>query len=219
MTTSTGSTGVFGLAPPMPYWNRSLLTGRFQEQVDQAHKRMEGINKPEQDVRRKPDFSTGRPPGDKRTAEEIIKDNPILANLKRVKDANFSLAFELVGDWTEDNKDPDARADAAFNAARVLNYIDTSLSAEGKYRGDVHGNGVLEGFTSSGDARRGTPAGMWKDFTEQGYTALRDDHRLDSTQDGHVLRDGSNFEGILRKLHLSAPPINRTYGKDPRAGS
>lgn len=159
--------------------------------IAQAHKRMEGIEKPEQDVRLKPDFSTGRPPGDTRSAEQIIEDNPILKNLGDEKDINRSLAYKRLGDWTINNPDPDARADAAFNAARVLNYIDTSLSAMGKDRGKSHDNGVLEGITSSGDARRGTPAGMWKDFTEQGYTALRDDHRLDPTNDSYVREDGT----------------------------
>jgi hypothetical protein len=156
-----------------------------------AHELMKGIGKPEQDVRLKPDFPTGRAPHDRRTAEQIIKDNPILANLGTQKDINRDQAYARLGDWTSNNPDPDARADAAFNAARVLNYIDTSLSASGLHRGQADGNGHLEGITSAGDARRGTPAGMWKDFTEQGYTALRDDHRLDATDDTHVRLDGS----------------------------
>uniref|UniRef100_UPI001C0FC10F hypothetical protein n=1 Tax=Vibrio cholerae TaxID=666 RepID=UPI001C0FC10F len=66
---------------------------------------------------------------------------------------NRPLAYKLLGDWTSNNKDPEARADAAFNAARVLNYIDTSLSADGEHRGKAHGIGVFEGITRSGDAR------------------------------------------------------------------
>lgn len=161
-----------------------------------AHQLMAGIEKPERDVRLKPDFATGRPPTDKRTAEQIINDNPILKNLGHQKDINREQAYARLGDWTSRNQDPDARADAAFNAARVLNYIDTSLSASGEHRGTAQGNGDLEGITHSGDARRGTPAGMWKDFTEQGYTALRDDHRLDATKDSHVKRDGTNKDNL-----------------------
>ena len=71
-----------------------------------------------------------------------------------------------------------------------------SLSADGEHRGKAHGNGDLEGITRSGDARRGTPAGMWKDFTEQGYSALRDHHRLDSTSDTHVKADGTNKDNL-----------------------
>ena len=182
--------------PSNPHWSKSQLTGLQREQVAQEHKRMQGIEKPEQDVSRKPELATGRPPGDTRTAEQIIEDNPILKNLGHQKDINRSLAYQQLGDWTSNNKDPQARADAAFNAARVLNYIDTSLSADGKHRGKAHGNGDLEGSTRSGDARHGTPAGMWKDFTEQGYSALRDHHRLDSTSDTHVKADGTNKDNL-----------------------
>lgn len=188
--------GSWMVAAPQPDWNKSALTDSQRAQIAQEHKLMEGIEKPEQDVRRKPEFATGRPPGDTRTAEQIIEDNPILKNLGHQKDINRKSAYLMVGDWTSNNKDPQARADAAFNAARVLNYIDTSLSANGEHRGKAHDNGDLEGITSSGDARRGTPAGMWKDFTEQGYTALRDDHRLDATNDSHVRGNGTNKDNL-----------------------
>ena len=173
-------------------WNKNLLSSSERAQLAQDHKLMEGIEKPEQDVSRTPYMSSGRPPGDTRSADQIINDNPILKNLGHQKDINRLQAYHRLGDWTSNNKDPDARADAAFNAARVLNYIDTSLSSSGEHRGKAHNNGDLEGITSSGDARHGTPAGMWKDFTEQGYPALRDDHRLDSNGDSHVRSDGTN---------------------------
>lgn len=187
---------VWSSAPSSHGWDKRQLTSSQREQIAQEHKQMQGIEKPEQDVSRKPEFATGRPPGDNRTAEQIINDNPILKNLGHQKDINRPLAYKLLGDWTSNNKDPEARADAAFNAARVLNYIDASLSADGEHRGKAHGNGDLEGITRSGDARRGTPAGMWKDFTEQGYYALRDDHRLDSTSDTHVKADGTNKDNL-----------------------
>ncbi|MBJ2225667.1 MULTISPECIES: hypothetical protein [Pseudomonas] len=200
MTTSIAVANVFSnvwnSAPSSHDWNKSQLTGPLREQVAQEQKRIEGNEKPEQDVSRKPEIATGRPPGDNRTAEQIINDNPILKNLGHQKDVSRSLAYKLLGDWTSNNKDPDARADAAFNAARVLNYIDTSLSADGEHRGKAHGNGDLEGITRSGDARHGTPAGMWKDFTEQGYLALREHHRLDSTSDTHVRKDGTNKDNV-----------------------
>lgn len=150
----------------------------------------------EQDVGSKPDFATGRPEGDHRSAERIIEDNPILKRLGHQKDINRHLAYARLGDWTAQNPNADARADAAFNAARVLNYIDSSFSATGEHRQHASGNGDLEGITSSGDARHGTPAGMWKDFTEQGYGVLRADHRLDATRDAHVRADGSNKDNL-----------------------
>ena len=197
--TVTASNNLYTASASIPsnlHWSKSQLTGSQREQVAQEHKRMQGIEKPEQDVSRKPELATGRPPGDTRTAEQIIEDNPILKNLGHQKDINRSLAYQQLGDWTSNNKDPQARADAAFNAARVLNYIDTSLSADGEHRGKAHGNGDLEGITRSGDARHGTPAGMWKDFTEQGYLALREHHRLDSTSDTHVRKDGTNKDNV-----------------------
>lgn len=196
ITTANIFSNVWSSAPSSDDGGKSQLTGSQREQIAREHKRMEGIEKPEQDVSRKPELATGRPPGDNRTAEQIINDNPILKNLGHQKDINRPLAYKLLGDWTSNNKDPQARADAAFNAARVLNYIDTSLSADGKHRGKAHGNGDLEGITRSGDARHGTPAGMWKDFTEQGYSALREHHRLDSTSDTHVKADGTNKDNL-----------------------
>ncbi|QVX14697.1 hypothetical protein DB356_08245 [Pseudomonas congelans] len=145
----------------------------------------------EKDTSTKPTEATGRPAGDTRSAEEIIEANPILAKLGDQKDINREGAYKQLGDWTENNKDPEARADAAYNAARVLNYIDASHGASGSDRGDKAGNGDLEGITDDGDARHGTPAGNWKDFTEKGYGALKDDHRLDKTNDTHVKADGS----------------------------
>ncbi|MCF5723053.1 hypothetical protein [Pseudomonas syringae] len=150
----------------------------------------------ERDVRSKPDSATGRPAGDHRSADRIIDDNPILKRLGHQKDINRELAYQRLGDWTASNPNPDARADAAFNAARVLNYIDASMSATGEDRQQASGNGDLEGITSSGDARHGTPAGMWKDFTEQGYSALRADHRLDTTSDSHVTPHGTNKDNL-----------------------
>ncbi|WP_449102648.1 hypothetical protein [Pseudomonas extremaustralis] len=143
-----------------------------------------------------PQENVRRPDGDRRSAEQIIEANPILKNLGYQKDINRGLAYERLGDWTENNPDPQARADAAYNAARVLNWIDTSLTARGVSRDHQAGNGDLEGITRDGDARRGTPAGMWKDFTEQGYKALRSDHRLDHNTDWHVSSRGSNYDNV-----------------------
>ncbi len=78
----------------------------------------------------------------------------------------------------------------------MLNYIDASHGASGSDRGDKAGNGDLEGITDDGDARHGTPAGNWKDFTENGYGALKDDHRLDKTNDTHVKADGSTKNNL-----------------------
>ncbi len=101
MTTSiavgNAFSNVWNSAPSSHDWNKSQLTGPLREQIAQEHKRMEGIEKPEQDVSRKPEIATGRPPGDNRTAEQIINDNPILKNLGHQKDVSRSLAYKLLG--------------------------------------------------------------------------------------------------------------------------
>jgi hypothetical protein len=150
----------------------------------------------EQDTSQKPTESTGRPAGDTRSAEEIIDANPILKNLGDQKDINREGAYKQLGDFSDKNTDPKSRADAAYNAAKVLNYIDSSDTADGKDRKEVAGKGDLYGITKDGDARHGTPAGNWKDFTEKGYGALKDDHRLDKTNDSHVRADGTNKDNF-----------------------
>ncbi|WP_236374988.1 hypothetical protein [Pseudomonas salomonii] len=148
-----------------------------------------------------------RPPGDTRSAEQIINDNPILKWLDSKKDIRrdwvgkvngkivvrqpvrenniyFEMAYKQLGDWTSSNPYPQSRADAAYNAARVLNWIDGSLSATGKIRSQDANNGVLEGFTRSGYAVAETPASMWQAFTEEGYGALSDKQWLTPREDG-----------------------------------
>jgi hypothetical protein len=144
----------------------------------------------------KPTEASGRPEGDHRSAEDIIRANPILAKLGDQKDINRQGAYKQVGDWTDTNKDPEARADAAYNAAKVLNYIDSSETAKGKDRGGVANNGDLEGLTSKGEARPGTPVASWKDFTERGYATLNDDHKLNATKDPQVRDNGTTYNNI-----------------------
>ena len=148
-----------------------------------------------------------RPPGDIRSAEQIINDNPILKDLdnqkgisrdlmykvngqtfvkkpQQEKNIYFEMAYKKLGDWSPNNPDPESRADAAYNAARVLNWIDSSLTATGQSRGNAANNGVLEGFTSSGYALDGTPARMWQEFAEEGYGALPYNQRLAQREEG-----------------------------------
>ncbi|MHA6494633.1 hypothetical protein ACX0MV_15490 [Pseudomonas borbori] len=163
-----------------------------------------------------PTEATGRPEGDTRSAEEIIAANPALANLGDQKDIKRDQLKERFGDWTADNPDPEARADAAYNAAKVLNWIDSSNNREGGYRGP--GDGDIQGITSSGDARHGTEAGNLKDFAEQGYGALKADHRLDQTNDKHVRLDGSNkdnFEKFMDDVGQALGPLLQMFSFIP----
>ncbi|RMP20509.1 hypothetical protein ALQ27_01237, partial [Pseudomonas syringae pv. delphinii] len=165
------------------------------------------------DMSDKPTEATGRPKGDTRTAEQIIDANPILKQLGNQKDIKRTEAYARIGDWTDKNTDPKSRADAAFNAAKVLNWINSSDQADGAAR-QCSGDSNLEGITHDGDARHGTEAGNWKDFVEKGYSALKGDHRLDKTSDSHVRADGSNkdnvqaFAGELGKKLWPLPGIS-----------
>ncbi|WP_241150699.1 hypothetical protein [Pseudomonas viridiflava] len=167
----------------------------------------------EKDISDKPTEATGRPKGDTRTAEQIIDANPILKQLGNQKDIKRTEAYARIGDWTDKNTDPKSRADAAFSAAKVLNWINSSDQADGAAR-QCSGDSNLEGITHDGDARHGTEAGNWKDFVEKGYSALKGDHRLDKTSDSHVRADGSNkdnvqaFAGELGKKLWPLPGIS-----------
>jgi hypothetical protein len=155
--------------------------------------------KGEKDLISVPTGNTGRPPGDNRSAEDIINDNPVLKNLGNEKDIKREDLKKQCGDWTDANPDPKSRADAAYNMSKVLNWIDSSKNRDGGDRGQGDGDLHLKGK----EARHGTEAGNLKDFAEKGYGALKADHQLDQTKDSHVRLDGSsrsNFQNFLGKV-------------------
>ena len=160
--------------------------------------------------------TNGRPPGDTRTADEIIDANPVLKNLGDQKDIKRDLLKERCGDWTSDNPDPESRADAAYNMAKVLNHIDSSLDRDGNSRGLADGD--IQGITSSGDARHGTEAGRLKDFAEQGFSVFSSDNRLDQTNDKQVRQDGSNkdnFEHFIDQVGEIFSPLMQAFSFIP----
>jgi hypothetical protein len=96
------------------------------------------------------------------------------------------------GDWTDPSLTPDQRANAAYRASEVLNYIKGSSASDGSARSsDVTDDGKIDGFTKDGQARHGTEAGALKDFGEQGYGALSPTDSLDTTSDKYVNKDGT----------------------------
>ncbi|MDB6454418.1 hypothetical protein [Falsirhodobacter sp. 20TX0035] len=106
-----------------------------------------------------------RPEGDTRSAEEIIKDNPLLAKLgnqSHVKD----MLKEQVGDFETD-------ADAAHRAAQVLEHIETFDADGNRLAGNDIGNGEVNGFTKGGEAKHGTEAGRLQDFGKKGFESLK----------------------------------------------
>ncbi|QRK14061.1 hypothetical protein JQX13_42445 [Archangium violaceum] len=142
-----------------------------------------------------------RPPGDTRSAADIVKDTPVLSKLGRQKDIKFEQLCKQTGvdpkiALTDSRQNPDA----VYRLAKVLEYIDSSMTADGEDRSnkvrDGRGDGNIEGITKDGDARHGTEAGLLKDFAEKGYGALNAEHRLDVTSDTHVKKDGSNKDNF-----------------------
>lgn len=128
-----------------------------------------------------PGKATGRPQGDRRTAEEIVNANPILKSTPiSIPQENM---FRFLGDWTSNNPNPDARADAAYNAARLFNYIDTTYQ-NGKGinpRADQKNNyidgetrGILPADENEAFIREGTEAHFLRTFSETGYSVLPD---------------------------------------------
>lgn len=158
----------------------------------------EGVSETEKDTSVPPtdDNLQGRPPGDTRSAQEIIDANPVLKNLGDQKDIKRDELKKRFGDWTEDHPDPASRADAAYNMARVLNSIKGLNNREGGSRGDLANNGKIDGITKDGDARHGTEAGVLKDIAEQGLKALPSNGNLPQTNDSHVRLDGTNKDNF-----------------------
>lgn len=152
----------------------------------------------EKDLTQKPTDENlkGRPAGDNRSAEQIIDENPVLKNLGDQKDIKRDELKKRFGDWTEDNKDPESRADAAYNMSKVLNSIKGLNSSDGSARTEVSENDKIEGITKDGDARHGTEAGVLKDIAEQGLKMLPDNKNLPETNDTHVRKDGTNKDNF-----------------------
>jgi hypothetical protein len=148
-----------------------------------------------------PQATDKRPRGDTRSAADIVNDSPALARLGRQKDIKFNELCKQTGvDPKLDLKDSRQNPDAVYRLAKVLEYIDSSKISDGGERtGKVQGgkgDGNIEGITKHGDARHGTEAGMVKDFAEKGYASLGSEHRLPTTSDTHVKKDGSNKDNF-----------------------
>ena len=142
----------------------------------------------------KPSSTDKRPPGDSRSAQDVINGDPTLKNLGNQSGVKDMLKKQ-VGDFEHD-------PDAAYRASEVLKYIKTSQNKDGGDRsGDEISNGKIDGFTKDGDARHGTEAGLLQDFGKDGYSALPDNHQLPQTNDKHVKEDGTNMDNAAYAGH------------------
>ncbi len=133
-----------------------------------------------------------RPPGDTRSADQIINSNPTLKNLGNQSNVEGNLKKQ-VGDWTDPKLSPDQRADAAYRASEVITFVKTCNASDGSKRSDdVTKDGKIDGFTKDGQARDGTEAGLLQNFGKSGYSALQtSNHNLSKTNDSYVNKDGT----------------------------
>ena len=133
-----------------------------------------------------------RPADDKRTAQEIIDDNPLLKSVGGRGDrgeARDNLIAQ-VGDYT---KDPDA----AFRAVQVLEHIETFDANGDRLASNDIGNERIDGYTSSSDARHGSEAGRLKDFGKSGFSNLKGElHEVRSAADDPATKEQAEKLGI-----------------------
>lgn len=132
------------------------------------------IHLPEQNWLKTPSHLEGRPAGDQRSAKQIINANPAVKHLLRRRDSypTTDRLKRQLGDWTCANPRANSRADAAYNLARVVNFLDnvndrTVGNSEPR-------DGKINGFHNAGySTRKNSEARLLVAFAEQGYEVLR----------------------------------------------
>ena len=115
----------------------------------------------------------GRPAGDHRSAERIIEQSAVLKDYVDGND-RWQLDRDLkrhLGDWTQANPDPDARANAAYDLDKVLRFIDNL--DECKLDGSEERNGKIDGFSKRGVViLHNSEADRLDQFARKGYSVL-----------------------------------------------
>ncbi|AVU77315.1 type III effector HrpK domain-containing protein [Pseudomonas rhizophila] len=133
-----------------------------------------------------------RPEGDDRSAQDIIDGNALLKNLGNQSSVRDMLK-EQVGDFEND-------PDAAYRATQVLEHIETLNGEGGKIAGKDVGNGRVDGFTKSGEAKHDTEAGRLQDFGKMGFSALKGEIKDSSSAgDNKEAREQAEKVGIVWK--------------------
>jgi hypothetical protein len=131
-----------------------------------------------------------RPKDDKRSAQEIIDDSPLLKNLgnqSHVKD----MLRDRVGDFEHD-------PDAAYRGAQVLEHIEKFNGSGNIQAGKNVDNGRVDGFTKSGEARHDTEAGRLQDFGKYGFSNLKGELKPPSSVgDDQQAREDAENVGII----------------------
>lgn len=116
----------------------------------------------------------GRPAGDDRSAGSIIEQSPVVTRFLRSRD-HYAVGDNLkrqVGDWTDANPDPQARANAAYDLDKVLRFIDNV--DDRSLNGSDSRNGVIDGFRDDGySSLDNSEARLLSRFAQNGYEVLR----------------------------------------------
>ena len=116
----------------------------------------------------------GRPAGDHRSAESIIEQSPLIQSVLK-HTGNYSLYDPLkrqVGDWTDANPDPEARANAAYDLDKVLRFIDNA--DDELLQDSTTRNGNIDGFYNYGfRIVENSEASLLRTFASEGYYSLR----------------------------------------------
>ena len=111
---------------------------------------------------------------DHRSADRIIEQSAVTRRFLDGRE-HYLVGDDLklqVGDWTNANPAPQARADAAYNLDKVLRFIDNvddrTLNAS------VSRNGQIDGFSESGYSYvDNSEASLLRRFSWYGYEELR----------------------------------------------
>lgn len=132
-----------------------------------------------------------RPEGDKRSAQDIINDTPLLRDLGNQSGVRIMLEERVGGDIETD-------ADAAFRAAQVLEHVEKFDESGDRIVGGDVDNGRVDGFTKGGDAKHGTEAGRLQDFGKYGFSNLKGElNDVSSAGDDQKARDQAKELGIV----------------------
>lgn len=116
----------------------------------------------------------GRPAGDLRSAARIIEQSPVATRFLESRD-HYDVGDDLkrqVGDWTDANPNPQARADAAYDLDKVLRFIDNV--DDRTLNGSDSRNGHIDGFSDYGySSLDNSEARLLSRFAQNGYEVLR----------------------------------------------
>lgn len=128
-----------------------------------------------------PSHATGRPWGDNRSADEILKSNPALSNFYYTEypKGYLEALYQKVGDFASNNPDPNARADAMHNLSQVIGYITSGTDSRAS---DKSRQLISDGYQVGYPPNKNSNYELFENFRQNGYSALKDP-AIDSNKD------------------------------------